>query len=75
VGLLNVAEGFLLIHRTDRAILEASFPVYDALYANFTAHHLVEAQGVTLPPHAGRGPTAPTIFLRKIFDARTEAKG
>lgn len=75
VGLLNIAEGFLMIHRTDSAILEASFPVYDALHANFTVHHLVEEKGVTLPPHAGKGPTAPTIFLRKIFDAPGAAKG
>jgi hypothetical protein len=70
VGLLNIAEGFLVIHRTDGDILAASFPLYDALYANFTVHHLIETKGVALPPHAGKGPTAPTMFLRKIFDER-----
>ena len=67
VGLLAVAEGMLLLHTDDARVLETSFVVYDALYANFRAHHLAAAQGRTIPEHQGRGPTLPTDFLRQVL--------
>lgn len=67
VGLLAFAEGMLLLHTDDARILDASMLVYDALYQNFRAHALVAAQGLTIPAHAGRGPTLPTEFLRRVI--------
>jgi len=67
VGLLGVAEGMLLLATDDARILKTSFVVYDALYANFRAHHLAAAQGRAIPEHQGRGPTLPTEFLRQIL--------
>lgn len=67
-GLLAISEGMMLRHRTDQAIIDASLPVYDALYANFRAHHLVQARGLTVPKPDARGPTAPAMFLRKVLD-------
>ncbi|MSQ51460.1 MAG: chromate resistance protein [Betaproteobacteria bacterium] len=67
VGLLAVSEGVLLVNETDNAIIDASLPIYDALYANFRAHQLVKARGASIPDSAGRGPTRPTLFLRGIL--------
>ena len=67
VGLLAMAEGMLLLNTDDTRILETSFGIYDALYANFRAHHLAVAQGRVIPEHQGRGPTLPTDFLRQIL--------
>lgn len=67
VGLLAVSEGVLLRQDTDNAIIEASLPVYDALYANFRAHQLLHKRGLKLPDSAGRGPTLTTQFLRKLL--------
>jgi hypothetical protein len=74
VGLLGFAEGMLLVNDADARILEASLPVYDALYANFRAHALVAAQGLTLPAHEGRGPTRPTEFLRNVLKAASDRR-
>lgn len=69
-GLLAISEGMMLKHRTDLAIIEASLPVYDALYANFRAHHLVQVRGLTVPKPDAKGPTVPATFLRNVLDAR-----
>ena len=69
VGLLAMAEGMLLLNTDDTRILESSFVIYDALYANFRAHHLAAAQGRVIPEHQGRGPTLPTEFLRQVLRA------
>jgi len=66
-GLLAVCEGMMLLHESDEAILQASFPIYDALYANLHAHALVTAQGLTMPGYQGLGPTLPTRFLRQVL--------
>jgi hypothetical protein len=68
-GLLALSEGMMLLRSTDTEIIEASLPVYDALYANFKAHHLVAARGLKLPPMEGKGPTRPTAFLREVLKA------
>jgi hypothetical protein len=70
VGLLAVSEGVLLVNDTDNAIITASLPIYDALYANFRAHQLVKARGASIPDSAGRGPTLPTLFLRDILKGK-----
>ncbi len=67
VGLLAVSEGMMLTHLTDPTVLEASYPVYDALYANFKAHALVEERGLTLPLPTSRGPAEKTEFLRAVL--------
>jgi hypothetical protein len=67
VGLLAMAEGMLLLHHDDNAILEASFPIYDALYTNFRAHQIMEDKGGKLPDHGTLGPTNPTRYLRRLL--------
>jgi hypothetical protein len=68
VGLLAVSEGVMLLHDTDHAILKASFPIYDALYANLHAHALVKEKGLQIPDFQGLGPTLPTRFLRQVLN-------
>jgi hypothetical protein len=68
VGLLAISEGMMLTNVTDEQILEASYPVYDALYANFKAHALVKERGLAMPqPTAGVGPGEKTDFLRSLL--------
>ncbi|MFM9971372.1 MAG: chromate resistance protein ChrB domain-containing protein [Burkholderiales bacterium] len=67
VGLLAISEGVLLVNTTDNAIIDASLPIYDALYANLHAHQLMTAAGKSIPDSAGRGPTLPTLFLRGLL--------
>ena len=67
VGLLAVSEGVMLIHDTDDAILKASFPIYDALYANLHAHALVKEKNLQIPDYQDLGPTLPTRFLRQVL--------
>ncbi len=69
VGLLAFAEGVFLTNQSDDAILAASFPVYDALYANFRVLALMKAQGLAMPDHSdGRGPSKKFEGLRKIYN-------
>ncbi|HEY5209040.1 MAG TPA: chromate resistance protein ChrB domain-containing protein [Stellaceae bacterium] len=75
VGLLAMSEGTMLINENDAAIIERSLPIYDALYAYFTAHHLAAAKGVPLPAHEGRGPTNETLYLRGLLKEAAAAKG
>jgi hypothetical protein len=67
VGLLAISEGTMLVNEDDATIIERSLPIYDALYAYFTAHRLAAAKGVPLPAHAGKGPTNPTVYLRGLL--------
>jgi len=67
VGLLAISEGTMLINEDDAMIIERSLPLYDALYAYFTAHELARAKGVPLPKPAGRGPTNETLHLRGLL--------
>ena len=67
VGLLAISEGLILQHDNDDAILKASFPIYDALYANLHAHAQVTAQNLTVPGNQGLGPTLPTRFFRQVL--------
>lgn len=66
-GLLALSEGMMLRHENDADVLEASFPIYDALYANFRAHHLMHASGRKLPERDALGPTNATRFLRAVL--------
>jgi hypothetical protein len=70
VGLLAVSEGVLLNNETDNGIIDASLPIYDALYANFHAHQLMKEKKATMPDSAGRGPTLQTLFLRGLLKER-----
>jgi hypothetical protein len=67
VGLLAVSEGMMLNHLADQEILDASFPVYDALYANFKAHALMESKGIAMPKPTARGPKEKTDLLRALL--------
>jgi hypothetical protein len=69
VGLLALSEGTMLIEEDDATIIERSLPFYDALHAYFTAHYLAQEKGLPLPDHAGRGPTNPTLYLRRLLKA------
>lgn len=71
VGLLAYSEGAMLLIEDDATIIERSLPVYDALYAYFTAHRLAEAKGEPLPAHGGRGPTNKTLYLRDLLKTAT----
>jgi hypothetical protein len=71
VGLLAISEGTMLINEDDAVIIERSLPVYDALYAYFTAHDLAKAKGTPLPEHGGRGPTNQTLYLRGLLKLAT----
>ena len=69
VGLLAFAEGIFLTHQSDDAILAASFPVYDALYANFRVAELLKVAGQDMPDHSdGRGPSKKFEGLRRIYN-------
>jgi hypothetical protein len=67
VGLLAVSEGMMLNHPGDAQILEASYPVYDALYANFKAHALMESRGIAMPKPTASGPKEKTDLLRGLL--------
>jgi hypothetical protein len=47
--------------------LQASFPIYDALYANLHAHALMSQKQLEMPGYQGLGPTLPTRFLRQVL--------
>lgn len=66
-GLLAISEGMMLVHEDDNRIIEASLVIYDALYANFRAHHLLKTKGLKLPDYENKGPTLPTQFLRRLL--------
>lgn len=70
VGLLATAEGISLTNQTDDEILAASFPVYDALYANFSTQNAMREQGVVLthPPQDGRGPSQIFEVTRQVYN-------
>ncbi len=68
IGLLAISEGTMLLEDDDAAIIARSLPIYDALYAYFTAHQLAKAKGVPLPAHEGQGPTRPTRYLRALLE-------
>jgi hypothetical protein len=74
VGLLAISEGMMLNHLTDQRVLEASYPVYDALYANLKAHALMQARGLRSPAPTSRGPAEKTDFLRALLaEARSRS--
>jgi hypothetical protein len=68
IGLLAISEGTMLLEDDDAAIIARSLPIYDALYAYFTAHQLADAKGEPLPAHEGQGPTRPTRYLRGLLE-------
>ena len=69
VGLLTFAEGVMLTNQDDDAILNASLPVYDALYANFRVRSLLETSGAKPAGDAdGRGPSAMFEQWRGLYN-------
>jgi hypothetical protein len=69
VGLLAISEGMMLVKAQDDQIIAAGLIVYDALYANFRAHHLAILGGTPMPDPAGKGPTFQTRLLRALMAA------
>lgn len=67
LGLLAISEGTMLLEDDDAAIIARSLPLYDALYAYLTAHHLAHAKGTPLPADVTLGPTLPTRYLRALL--------
>ncbi len=71
VGLVTLAEGMMLVHQDDDAILAASFPIYDALHAHFSVKARMQEQGVVFDHKGGdgRGPSAVFEGMRKIYNS------
>ena len=69
IGLLAISEGTMLLEDDDAAIIARSLPIYDALYAYFTAYRLAREAGKPLPDHESQGPTRPTRYLRALLTA------
>jgi hypothetical protein len=67
IGLLTISDGMMLINKRDDQVIEASLVVYDALYAIFKAHTLLQASGQTPPPPGNRGPAPKTELLRALL--------
>jgi hypothetical protein len=67
VGLLAISEGTMLLNEDDTMIIERSLPIYDALYAYFTAHRLADESGAPMPEHGDKGPTNETLYLRGLL--------
>jgi hypothetical protein len=67
IGLLAISEGTMLAEDDDAVIIARSLPMYDALYAYYTAHHRAAARGKPLPAHGNQGPTLPTRYLRALL--------
>ncbi len=69
VGILTFAEGFPLFHRDDLSILEASFPMFDALYARYRVLAAMADRSISMPDGSdGRGPTRRVETMRLIYD-------
>lgn len=70
VGLLAFAEGVIFTNQTDDSILTASFPVYDALYANFSVEHEMKTRAISLAhkPGDGRGPSQKFEVGRDVYN-------
>ena len=67
VGLLSISEGTIYRTSDDRAVLAASFPIYDALYADLQVRQALQSDG-TRPPAPGRpGPGDKIDFLRALY--------
>jgi hypothetical protein len=61
LGLIAISEGVMLLERGDVEVIEASLPIYDALYANFRAEHLRKAPH---DPNADQErPMAQTLYV------------
>lgn len=67
VGLITLADGMLLRIHDDNEILRTSFSMYDAVYTNFRAHHLLKIEGKVLPRGQGKGPTLSVLLLRNLL--------
>jgi hypothetical protein len=66
VGLLAISEGFTVRATGDREVLDASFPVYDALYAHFRVQAIVEAEHIVVPKPGRAGPGDKVRLLRAL---------
>lgn len=75
VGLLTFAEGIMLTRQDDDAILTASMPIYDALYANFSVNAWIRDNDVAIAHDNkdGRGPTVFVETVRKIYNEKMQA--
>lgn len=69
VGMLALAEGLALIERTDQALLDASFPSFDALYARYRMLAELARRCLAMPGgQDGRGPSARFELTRGLHD-------
>lgn len=67
VGLLELSHGLLLLESDDADNLERSLFTWDAVYRTLRAEHLVETQGLALPPIAGVDPGVRIAFQRELL--------
>lgn len=67
VGLLAISEGMMLIVDTDDAMIAASLPIYDALYAQLKVQSTLQQHQLSVPPPTGPGPGEKIRFLRTLL--------
>ena len=71
IGLLAISEGITVRAASDAGVLEASFPVYDALYAHFHVQSRVAAAGLAVPRPGRAGPGDKVRLLRALYAGTT----
>jgi hypothetical protein len=67
VGLAAVSDGMRLSCPSDRAILDASGPVYDALHAQLAVELIIRRDGLVPPPPGPAGVARRLAFLRGLL--------
>ena len=70
VGLLSISEGMIYRATGDDGVLAASFPMYDALYADLSVKHALQAGGLKPPAPTRPGPGDKIDFLRALYKRR-----
>ena len=71
VGLLAISEGIMASTADDDQVLAASFPIYDALYADFRVRAIVATEGIVVPKPGRAGPGDKVRLLRALYARAT----
>jgi hypothetical protein len=70
VGLLAFSDGMMLTQETDQQVLDASMPVYDALWSTLKAEALLHERGLQPPDVPQYGPGPKTEFMKALLHER-----
>jgi hypothetical protein len=70
VGLLAMSDGIMMLHDTDRQVIEASLPMYDALRARLLTEVLMRERGLQPPDHRGQGRGSRNEFFKALLQER-----